>query len=161
MKSFSFPPFIQEDSKLLILGTMPGVQSLEEQRYYAHKRNAFWPIMFELFDVEPTSDYNKRLNLLSNNRIALWDTLKLCFREGSLDSNIKNAQPNEINQLLEDNKQIKNVIFNGKSAEAYYLKFHKNIYAINYHTMPSTSPANARFKFADKLAAWSIIKEVL
>lgn len=161
MKSISFSPHVPKDSKLLILGTMPGVKSLEEQKYYAHERNAFWPIMFKLFSMEPTLDYNERLCILSDNKIALWDTLKLCFREGSLDSNIKDAQPNELNQLLIENKQIKNVIFNGKSAEKYYIKFHKKLDGINYHTMPSTSPANARFKFADKLAAWSIIKEML
>ncbi len=161
MKSVSFDAIIPENAKILILGTMPGVKSLEEHQYYAHERNAFWPVMFAIFNNDFTTNYKQRITLLKNKKVALWDTLKLCYREGSLDSNIKDAEPNEIIDLLEQNQTIKHVFFNGKGAEKYYDKFHDRICGINYYSMPSTSPANARFKFEDKLNAWQIIKELL
>lgn len=161
MQSKSFAPLVSEDSKVLILGTMPGIKSLEEQQYYAHERNAFWPIMFSLFNEEPSDIFNKKVDLLRRNKIALWDTLKLCYREGSLDSNIKNAQPNEIEALLKQHKNIKNIIFNGQAAEKYYKKYQPQISRIAYYCLPSTSPANARLKFEDKLDAWKIIKGLL
>ncbi|NJO90044.1 MAG: DNA-deoxyinosine glycosylase [Chloroflexia bacterium] len=161
MRSISFDAIIPENAKILILGTMPGIKSLEEHEYYAHDRNAFWPMMFAIFNNDFSIDYKTRISLLKNKKIALWDTLKLCYREGSLDSNIKNAEPNEIIGFLERNQTIKHVLFNGKGAEKYYEKFHDRIPGINYYSMPSTSPANARFKFEDKLNAWQIIKELL
>lgn len=161
MNSISFEPVVGKNSKLLILGTMPGVKSLEAQQYYAHERNAFWPILFELFNEAPTNDYQQKINLLIGKGIALWDTLQFCYREGSLDSNIKDALPNIITEFLTKNKTIKNVIFNGKGAENYYDKFHQRLDGIGYHSLPSTSPANARLKFVDKLDAWSVILSML
>ena len=161
MISISFEAIVPENAKVLILGTMPGVKSLEEHQYYAHKRNAFWPMMFKLLGTEVSNDYETRIKLLKINNIALWDTLKLCYREGSLDSNIKDAEPNDITNLLRQNPTIKSVFFNGKSAEKYHDKFHSRIEGTSYYLMPSTSPANARFKFADKLNAWQVVKEQL
>ncbi len=161
MNSFSFSPLISDDSKILILGTMPGVRSLQEQQYYAHIRNAFWIILFKLFNSPFTVNYDIRVELLFKNQLALWDTLQFCYREGSLDSDIKNAQPNNINELLKQNSQIKNIIFNGKTAEKFYDKFHMRIDKIDYYCLPSTSPANARLTFEDKLNEWAIIKELL
>jgi hypoxanthine-DNA glycosylase len=161
MKSISFDSIVPENAKILILGTMPGVKSLEEHQYYAHERNAFWPVMFAIFESNFLTEYSSRISLLKKNKVALWDTLKLCYREGSLDSNIKDAEPNEINKLLAQTPSIKHVFFNGKSAEKYYNKFHSRIEGITYHSMPSTSPANARLKFEDKLNVWKIVKELL
>lgn len=161
INSVSFEPVVGNNSKLLILGTMPGIKSLEMQQYYAHERNAFWPIIFKHFDEPFTTNYSLKLNLLSKNGIVLWDTLQFCYREGSLDSNIKDAVPNNIMELLNNNRSIKNVIFNGKGAEKYYDKFQQRIDGISYHSLPSTSPANARVKFEDKLNAWAIILSML
>ena len=161
MKSISFDAIVPVNAKILILGTMPGVKSLEAHQYYAHERNAFWPIMFAIFSHNSSADYTTKILLLNEKKIALWDTLKLCYREGSLDSNIKDAEPNEIMNLLTQTPSIKHVFFNGKSAEKYYDKFHKRATGISYQSMPSTSPANARLKFEDKLNAWKVVKELL
>jgi len=161
MLSISFDAIIPSNPKIMILGSMPGIKSLDEHQYYAHERNAFWPIMFKLFNQQPTTDYNAKIELLIRSKITLWDSLKLCYREGSLDSNIKDAEPNQINKILIENPTIKSVFFNGKGAEKYYDKFHERIESISYNLMPSTSPANARFKFEDKLNAWQDIKKLL
>ncbi len=161
MISISFEAIVPENAKVLILGTMPGVKSLEEHQYYAHERNAFWQVIFKLLGKEISNDYNTRIKLIKSNKIALWDTLKLCYREGSLDSNIKDAEPNNITNLLKINPTIRCVFFNGKGAEKYYDKFHHRVEGICYFSMPSTSPANARLKFEDKLDAWLVVKERL
>jgi hypoxanthine-DNA glycosylase len=160
MISISFDPIVHEKSKILILGTMPGIKSLEMQQYYANERNVFWLIIFKIFNIELTTDYEERLRALSDNGIALWDTLKFCKRKGSLDSNIQNAEPTDINALLKKYRQIRTVVFNGKNAEKYYRKHNNILPEINYLSMPSTSPANARFSFEYKLNAWKAIKDL-
>ena len=98
----SFKPSIDNESKILILGSMPGVKSLEEQQYYAHPQNRFWKVMGNICNEPklPELDYETRLKILLNNNIALWDTIKSCKREGSLDSDIQNEKPNDIRKLL-------------------------------------------------------------
>ena len=160
MKSKSFAPFIDENSRLLILGTMPGIKSLEKQQYYAHERNAFWPLLFAIFRSPYTTDYQQKIKLLYDNNIALWDTLKYCFREGSLDSDIQMAEPNNIDGLLKIYPKIKSIVFNGKYAEKFYKKHQKISSEIKYLSMPSTSPANARLSFEQKLQIWSAIKDL-
>jgi hypoxanthine-DNA glycosylase len=85
----SFAPIADKDSKVLLLGTMPGQRSLKLQQYYGHKRNHFWKIIFHLFDKPFTDDYERKIELLLSNKIALWDVLQTCEGKGSLDSNIK------------------------------------------------------------------------
>jgi hypothetical protein len=88
MQIFSFPPISDPRSEVLVLGTMPGEMSLRLSQYYGHKGNQFWRIMFELHGVDFSADYERRRQLLLENRIALWDVLKACVREGSADSGI-------------------------------------------------------------------------
>ena len=140
---------------------MPGVASLKEHQYYAFKQNAFWPIMFQLFNFNFTENYELRKKIILNNKLALWDTLKLCYREGSLDSKIKNEEPNNISKLLENYKTIHSIIFNGKSAEKFYKKYNNIENSISYFALPSTSPANARKSFNEKLTDWSVVKELV
>ena len=83
-----FPPIAAPDARILILGSMPGQKSLEESQYYAHPRNSFWPIIFNILKTNNELTYNDRKTLLIKNKIALWDVLKSCYREGSLDTNI-------------------------------------------------------------------------
>jgi len=161
MNSISFGPIISEKSKVLILGTMPGSKSLSEQQYYAHERNVFWYIIFKIFNEKFSEHYDKRKNLILKNGLALWDTLKYCYRIGSLDSNIKNAEPNNIIGLLDQNRQIKNIIFNGQTAQKFYDKFQDREEGINYYCLPSTSPANARMKIDDKFNEWTMIKALI
>ncbi|MEN8121126.1 MAG: DNA-deoxyinosine glycosylase [Bacteroidota bacterium] len=161
MESISFNPIINLESKILILGTMPGIKSLEADQYYAHQRNAFWPIMFKIFDKKLTENYKARKEFILKNHLALWDTLMFCFREGSLDSKIKKEQPNRIYELLNTYPSIHSIIFNGKAAEKFHNRYFTKQSSISYYTLPSTSPANARKTFDEKLSGWAIIKELL
>ncbi len=109
----SFPPIIDKNSEILILGSIPGVKSLEKQQYYGHPQNKFWKIIFELFHEKFTEDYSERINMLKKHHIALWDVIDSCERKGSLDSEIKNEEANQIPELLEEYQNIKAVFSNG------------------------------------------------
>ena len=89
-KISSFPPIINNESKILILGSIPGVKSLEMQQYYAHPQNKFWKIIFELFNEKFSTDYDERIKILEKYHVALWDVIDTCERKGSLDSEIRN-----------------------------------------------------------------------
>ena len=151
----AFAPIINEKCNLLILGTMPGEKSLELQEYYGNKRNQFWKILFAMLEKEFSTNYNKRLSLLKEHNIALWDVLEFCEREGSLDSNIKNEKPNNFNILYAKYPDIKNVFFSSKNAEAYYKKYVGKKDSIVYETLPSPSGANATKSYNEKLRIWS------
>ncbi|MCF6365655.1 MAG: DNA-deoxyinosine glycosylase [Bacteroidales bacterium] len=161
MELFSFPSIVKPDAKILILGTMPGKTSLEINEYYGYKHNVFWKIMFELFEIEYSNNYKIKKSLLKNNNIALWDTLKYCERKGSLDSNIKNEEINDFNVFFSEARNIKAVLFNGKSAYNFYKKHIGFNDDFRYYSLPSTSPANASMNFETKLKHWSIIKTLL
>jgi len=155
----SFEPIIDNDCKILILGTMPGVKSLEKQEYYGHERNAFWKIIYSLFQHELTNDYSQKKAFLLQNNIALWDVLESCYREGSLDSNIKNPAPNDFKRLFNQYPNIKAVYFNGEPAEKLFKRFvNKTLGNIDipFSRLPSTSPANA-IKFEQKFELWKVI----
>lgn len=161
MKIHSFEPVVDESSKILILGTMPGIKSLQENQYYGNKNNAFWKIMYNIFDGELSSDYNEKLGFLLRNKIALWDTLKYCERESSLDSDIRMEFPNDISRFLLKYNNIRSVIFNGQAALKFYKKYNELFQNISYFKMPSTSPANARINFVKKLELWKEIRQNL
>ena len=154
----SFKPSIDNNSKILILGSMPGVKSLEEQQYYAHQQNRFWKIMSVICN-EPKLhefDYELKLKTLLKNNIALWDTIKTCKRDGSLDSDIQNETPNDIRKLLKTYPNIKTICLNGnKSYSAFKKYFPDLLEKYNYHKMPSTSPANARYSLDILIKEWS------
>lgn len=154
----SFEPIIDKNSKILILGTMPGVMSLQKQEYYGYERNAFWKIIFELFGQELQNDYSKKKEFLIRHNIALWDVLKNCDREGSSDSNIKNSVPNDFQGLLKKYPNILEIYFNGQPAEKLFrrLVFKKLALNIPLYSLPSTSPANTT-RFEQKLEQWKYI----
>jgi hypoxanthine-DNA glycosylase len=161
-----FAPIVSGNARVLILGTMPSEASLLRQQYYGHPRNAFWPIMSELFGSDPGLCYQRRKELLINNGIAVWDVLESCHRLGSLDSNIKLAtiRANDFTGFFSEYKGIKRVFFNGRMAEKLYQKRvlpilnHRFSY-LQYQCLPSTSPANASLKFEQKIEAWKVIKQ--
>jgi TDG/mug DNA glycosylase family protein len=97
----SFPPIVSQQSKLLILGSMPGEASLKASQYYAHPRNAFWHIMGELFGAGPSLPYQERVTILESVGVALWDSLQACVRPGSLDALIKEEVANDFPALFE------------------------------------------------------------
>src|SRR5664280_2641543 len=113
---FSFPPIVDDESRVLVLGTMPGAESLRQQRYYAYERNQFWTMLFALYGLSRPDDYEKRVVFLYEKKIALWDVLDSCMRSGSADSKIRFPQPNSIPELLESHPNIGAVFLNGKGA---------------------------------------------
>lgn len=152
---YSFPPIADLQSKVLILGTMPGKESLRSDAYYAHPQNAFWKIAFKLFSLPFSTDYKIRQELLLKNGIALWDVLESCTRSSSLDTDIKKEQPNNIEKFLAAHQNISVIYFNGQRAAGYFRKYFPEI-NLPTHTMPSTSPAHA-IKWESKLEAWKTI----
>ncbi len=160
----SFAPSIDNNSKVLILGSMPGVKSLEEQQYYAHPQNRFWKVMGHILG-EPNLDefdYDSKLKTLLKNNIALWDTIKSCRREGSLDSDIQNETPNDIRKLLKNYPNIKKICLNGnKSYSAFKKYFPDLLKKYSCQKMPSTSPANARYSLEKLVEKWVIFNHFL
>ena len=163
-----FPPVADSNAIILILGSMPSVQSLQAHQYYAHPRNSFWPIMERLLDSRTDLDYEHRKALLVHNRIALWDVLNTCQRPGSLDSSIKNdtVVVNDFDRFFEPHPLIRAVYFNGTRAQQEYnkrvLPVFKNQYPdISYTRLPSTSPAMASLSLEQKLQQWRAILEHL
>ena len=162
MEISSFEPIIGKDAKILILGSMPGVESLKRQQYYAYSRNVFWKLIHELLGETYKEAYTDRLFTLGKHRIALWDVLKHCERIGSLDKDIKNEYPNDFEAFYANNPSIKAVFFNGQKARKSYEKnFGANRKRMTFHELPSTSPANTRYPYAEKLLRWGKIKSYL
>jgi hypoxanthine-DNA glycosylase len=150
----SFLPVISEKPIVLILGTMPGIASLQQQQYYGHPRNHFWKIMSHLYNsTEIPNDYVDKTRLLLENNLALWDVLHSCDRNGSLDMHIKNPIPNQLPKLLQAHPSIAKIVFNGKESHLLFIKNFRQISDINHQIVPSTSPANT-MKFEFKLDLW-------
>ena len=159
-----FSPVSSSRAKVLILGSMPGKVSIEKSQYYAHPRNAFWFIMNTMLNIEPSTYYGKRITILQENGIALWDVPKSCHREGSLDSSIDDTSttPNDFSAFFAAHQQISHVFFNGAKAEKEYKKYVLPTLAnkfnhLQYLRLPSTSPALASMTKDEKLNKWSII----
>lgn len=152
---FSFPPVVDEHSEILIMGSIPGKKSLEMQQYYAHPQNQFWKIMFELFEEDFSTDYQKKIQLLKKHRIALWDVIDSCERKGSLDSDIRNEEHNTVLQLLEKFTGIKIIFCNGKKSYHSLQKILTNNFPVK--VLPSTSPAFT-IPYQQKLLEWTDIK---
>ncbi len=165
--SNGFPSIAKPDATILILGSMPGQKSLDENQYYAHPRNSFWPIICELFNSDEKINYEQRKQLLYDNNIALWDVLKSCYRKGSLDSDIdpSTIEANDFKSFFIKFPKINNVFFNGAKAEQLFkkevLKTLKDAENLTFHKLPSTSPAHAAMSREKKLSEWRIIKELI
>jgi double-stranded uracil-DNA glycosylase len=164
----SFEPVSRPDAKVLLLGSMPGVQSLQQAQYYAHARNAFWPIMGALFGAAPQLAYAERLRVLQSQGIALWDVLQCCERVGSLDADIAEASivANDFAAFYAQHSHIRSVFFNGAKAEAAYKKYvlprlTRDCDPMRYLQLPSTSPAHAGMTFSEKLAQWQVVKDAV
>jgi hypoxanthine-DNA glycosylase len=135
---------------------------MEAGQYYAHPRNAFWPLMEQLFGNGIPLDYPSRIDLVLSARIAVWDVLSSAERVGSLDSAIvtESEVPNDIEGFLDDHPSITRVFFNGAKAEAAFKRHHADLLlrrGIDATRLPSTSPANAAASFERKVAAWSAV----
>lgn len=158
-----FPPLLGAEPRVLILGSMPSVASLEKRQYYGKPQNAFWKIMGELFGAGPELSYEARVQVLTDRGAAVWDVLASCVRPGSLDSAIdmSTAEVNPLAELLAQEATLNHVFFNGRKAEDV---FKKRVQAdvsranISYTCLPSTSPAMAALSFADKLSRWRCVE---
>ncbi|MFK5707212.1 DNA-deoxyinosine glycosylase [Lysinibacillus boronitolerans] len=158
-------PIVDSATKVLIVGSMPGRQSLEKQQYYGNPRNHFWPIIGELLEIAIPNEYTERIALLKNNAIGLWDTIATCEREGSLDAAIRNEKPNDFQTLFEQYPNIQLVLFNGAKAFEVFKK-HIGLELLDgraYKKMPSTSPIPGKNikTFTEKLEDWRIIQSYL
>ncbi len=161
----SFPPIIGTSPKILILGSSPGVISLKKQQYFAHPRNAFWPIMAELFGIDVTKGYEFSILQCEKLPIVIWDSLKQCQREGSLDSAIEkdSAVVNDFGALMSQCPNISHVFCNGASSYQWFKRLALPLLSkdLVVSQLPSTSPAHASMSFEQKLAQWRIIKDVV
>ena len=156
----SFSPVITKQARLLILGSMPGVESLRRQEYYANSHNQFWRIIFELFQSPVEQAYEQKLAFLVSHGIALWDVIASCYREGSLDTDIKDEEVNDFKSLFAEYSQIHTVCFNGGKAYQTYRKVVGLKPDMRYIRLESTSPANTK-RYENKLENWSVIREYL
>lgn len=158
-------PIVDENTKVLIVGSMPGKQSLEKQQYYGNPRNHFWAIMGQLLAKDIPESYPEKIKLLRASQIGLWDSIESCERKGSLDATIKNEVPNDFIALFQQYPQIQLVLFNGgKSFEVF--KKHVGLDVLEnrvYEKMPSTSPIPGKNikSFDEKVEAWGILLKYL
>ncbi len=143
-------------TRLLVLGSFPGVASLAAQQYYAHPRNAFWPILGALWELDLVAlPYRARLAELRRRGLGLWDVHARCRRPGSLDSAIEDAEPNDLAGLIGRLPRLAAIAHNGgESARSMRLT---RRFGLPVYRLPSTSPANASWSFERKLAAWRAV----
>jgi double-stranded uracil-DNA glycosylase len=146
---------------VLVLGTLPGEESLRRQEYYAHPRNLFWPIVFALSGATPVPGYAERLDFVRRQRIALWDVCASADRRASADAAIRGEVPNTIDALLATHPGIRAVAFNGGAARRLHDRHLERRPGLSYLALPSTSPAHASLGFAEKLARWSALRDAL
>ena len=146
-------------SEILILGSIPGQRSLDENEYYAHPRNAFWGIMSSLCSFKTALPYQERCALLLDNKIAMWDVMHRCSRIGSLDSAIveNSIEINEFKKFLNEHPNIQTIFFNGQKAQKSFIRHVKaEVYSkLTLALLPSTSPAHASMDKNEKLTIWS------
>lgn len=161
-KVSSFAPVVGESPDVLVLGSMPGVRSLDAGQYYAHPRNSFWRIIGAITGFDPSADYQERLDALKRGGIALWDVLQSCVRPGSADSAIEEGTrvANDFQDFFREHSSIALVCFNGGEAER---SFRRQVLGdlgdrpMRLVRLPSTSPAYAVLSFEQKLDAWRAV----
>ena len=147
-------PVVSPGTRLLLLGSFPGVASLQAQQYYAHPRNQFWPLLAALWGLPalPGLPYAQRLAELGRRGLGVWDVYAACRREGSLDSAIEAAEPNDLAGLVAQLPQLRGLAHNG--AESARARRITEATGLPVFRLPSSSPANASWSFERKRAAW-------
>jgi hypoxanthine-DNA glycosylase len=166
--SRGFPPIAAPDARVLILGSLPGQASLAAHQYYAQPQNAFWRIMGALFGAGPDVPYEERAARLRASGIALWDVCKTAVRPGSLDAAIDRGTvvTNDFERFFREHPRIAHVCVNGATAHRLYVRNVQPILpdplrALPLHLLPSTSPAHASLRFAQKLERWRVLESLL
>jgi hypoxanthine-DNA glycosylase len=160
-----FAPIARTDARLLILGSMPGAASLAAGQYYAHPRNAFWPVVEKVWGIPRSLSYAARTRALRGAGIAVWDVLKRCRRHTSLDADIDAASVvvNDFERFLRRHRDIRQIAFNGAGADALYRRhvipaLPQLLQQLPRLRLPSTSPAHASLKLEGKIAAWKSLR---
>lgn len=148
-----FEAVYNNDSKILILGSFPSVKSREINFYYGHPQNRFWKILENIYNEKIDNNIERKKEFLLRNNIALWDTIKSCEITGSSDSSIKNAIPNDIENLIHTTN-IKAIFCNGNTSYKLFMKYFKDKINIPIICLPSSSPANAKFSLIDLTKIW-------
>ena len=165
-QSIGFKAISDQRSRVLILGSMPGEASLQAQQYYAHPRNAFWPIMGRMFGASYDLAYQERQRILRHHGVAVWDVLASCIRPGSLDANIRgeSLQVNDFMGFFRDHPEITRVFFNGAKAAQLYRRLVLPVlpeHSDSGQQLPSTSPAHAAMPFEEKLQKWRQVADFI
>jgi double-stranded uracil-DNA glycosylase len=160
-----FAPIARLDARLLILGSMPGTASLQANQYYAHPRNAFWPIIEATWGVPRSLPYADRLHEVRARKIAIWDVLAHCRRSSSLDADIdaSSVVVNDFARFLRRHRHIGQIVFNGSGAETLYRRhvlpvLPQALQQIPRLRLPSTSPAHASLTLEAKIDAWRTLR---
>lgn len=153
-------PVFDKNSKILILGSFPSVKTRAYGFFYGNPNNRFWPLMEQLFNENISTAIEERRDFLIRHHIALYDSIYQCDIVGSDDSSIKNVIPSELSSIF-DIANIRQVFCNGAASCEYYKKYHSKLSGIPGTKLPSTSPANAKFRIADLLVEWEKIIETL
>lgn len=157
-KLFGLAPIIDDQAKILILGSMPGTESLKKGQYYANKRNQMWKIMEEILKLQLPEEYPQRINVLKEYHIALWDVIHSCKRVGSLDCAITEEVPNDFMTFFKQHSSLKIVGFNGNKAyQTFKTKIgFQHFPEIQFVKLPSTSPVPGKNvkSFEEKVVEW-------
>ena len=147
------PPIADPNTRLLVLGSFPGVASLRAQQYYGHPQNAFWKILGTLWDAPlAQAGYDERVAAVLAHGLGIWDVYASCEREGSLDTSIREAELNDFAHLRIACPELRAIAHNG--GESFRHAPLTRAFGLPVHRLPSTSPANASWPFERKLAAW-------
>ncbi len=155
-----FPPFYDENSRILILGSFPSVKSREQQFYYGHPQNRFWKVLAELLKEPLPLSVEEKKAFLRGNHIALWDVIDSCEIIGSSDSSIRNAKVTDLSLIL-DSSPIQRIYTNGGTAKRLFEKYQRDRYGAEAVGLPSTSPANASYSLERLVREWQCILETL
>lgn len=159
----SFAPVVDEHTRVLVLGSLPGEASLALGQYYAHRQNRFWHLMGDVIgEALPAMDYEARLQALLDHRVGLWDVIAKAKREGSLDSSIRAHATNDVAALVASLPNLAAVAFNGgTAAKIGTLALAESRASLNLIRLPSSSPAYAAVPYAEKLRAWEALRKWL
>ncbi len=154
--SHTIPPVYDAFSRVLVLGTFPSVKSRETGFYYGHPQNRFWRVLADVFRETVPADTAEKRALLLRNHVALWDVAGECEIEGSADTSIRRAVPNDIGRILAA-CPIEYIYANGNTAHALYQKLVFPDTGREIARLPSTSPANCRLSYGALLTAWQVL----
>lgn len=152
------PPVFDKNCQILILGSFPSVKSREGQFFYHHKQNRFWKVLSAIFDDTLPETIKEKKSFLLTHHIAVWDVIASCDIEGSSDSSIKNAVPNDFSKILKA-APIHQIYTNGGTAYKLYHKYCEKETGLTAIKLPSTSPANASFSLDRLISDWIILKD--